>query len=318
MRTLITGGAGFIGSALAERLLAEGHDVVILDDFSSGKHERVDHFGAPVVDADIRDRGAVMTAARGCDSVLHFAYIQGTKNFYRMPSEILSVAIEGMTSVLSACRATGIRELMLVSSAEAHQSEVIPTPEDTPLTVPDVFNPRFSYGGGKIACELIASAAHFDKHLDRLMIVRPHNVIGPDMSADHIVPDLAKRMNTLIRDYAPNITIPLRIQGDGSETRSYTYIDDAVDQFMLVLNRAGSHGAYHVGSRDERTTAEVAREIAKCYDREIALVRTPLRWGSPLRRQPAMDFLDGLSYTPKTAFPEAIAKTVEWYQGHAE
>ena len=312
-RVLVLGGAGFIGAALTARLLGAGHEAVVLDDLSSGKLSRLDGLGCETVTADVRDAEAVTKAARGCDSVIHLAYVQGTRNFYSRPSEVLSVALGGMTAALRAMEAAGVRELVYVSSAEAHQSAVLPTPEDTPLTVPDVLNPRFSYGGGKIACELMAAAAHHDGLADRVVIIRPHNVIGPDMSPDHIVPDLARQVARLASEH-PAGPLPVRIQGTGRETRCYTFIDDAVDQFMLILEHAGPLEVCHLGSKDERSTAEVAEEIARCYGREARIIPGPLAAGSPLRRQPGTGFLDRLGYEPKVPFAEAIARTVAWYR----
>ncbi len=315
MKTLVLGGAGFIGAALTARLLEQGHEAVALDHFSAGKAARLDGLDCQLVTADVRDAEAVTAAARGCDSVIHLAYIQGTRNFYTRPSEVLSVALGGMTSALQAIEACGIRELVYVSSAEAHQSEVLPTPEDTPLTVPDVLNPRFSYGGGKIACELMTAAAHHDGLLDRAVIIRPHNVIGPDMSDDHIVPDLARQVARLCAEHQDG-PLPVRIQGSGAETRCYTFISDAIDQFMLIMQLAGPLGAYHLGGREERTTIEVAEEIARCHRREIRVIPSALAKGSPARRQPGLGFLDGLGYKPEVPFVEAIARTVAWYQEH--
>ena len=313
----ILGGAGFIGAALTARLLAEGHEAVVLDNFSSGgKTARLDGLDCQVVTADVRDAEAVTAAARGCDSVIHLAYVQGTRNFYTRPSEVLSVALGGMTSALHAIAACGIGELVYVSSAEAHQSAVLPTPEDTPLTVPDVLNPRFSYGGGKIACELMAAAARHDGLLDRAVIIRPHNVIGPDMSEDHIVPDLARQVARLCAEH-PSGPLPVRIQGSGQETRCYTYISDAIDQFMLILTRAGPLGAYHLGSQDELTAAEVATGIGRCYGREVTVIPGALAPGSPSRRQPGLGFLGGLGYKPEVRSAEAVARTATWYREHS-
>ena len=312
MRYLVTGGAGFLGSALVRSLAGSGHQVVVLDDFSSGKYERLNDVDRQVRWGDVRRPDDVSEAAKGAESVLHLAYIQGTKNFYEKPSEILSVALEGMQAVLRACRVNGIRELVLVSSAEAHQSAELPTPESTPLMVPDVLNPRFSYGGGKIACELMAAAAYHDGLLDRVIIIRPHNVIGPDMCPDHVIPDLCERLAHLGDDE------PLVIQGSGAETRCYSYITDAVDQIRLIMNHAGPLGAYHIGSQDERSTLDVAREVARCYGKEkVKIISSPLAKGSPLRRQPGLDFLDGLGYKPKVSFEETIYRTVEWYRSRA-
>ena len=314
MKHLILGGAGFIGAALTARLLAEGHEAVVL---GTGKASRLDGLDCQVITADVRDAEAVTAAARGCDSVIHLAYIQGTRNFYTRPSEVLSVAISGMTACLEAIAAAGVRELVYVSSAEAHQSAVLPTPEDTPLTVPDVLNPRFSYGGGKIACELMAAAAYHDGLCDRAAIIRPHNVIGPDMSDDHIVPDLARRIGALDRDQPAGV-LEVPIQGYGDETRCYTYISDTIDQFTLIMEHAGPLGVYHAGSKDERTASEVAAAIGACYGRDVKVIPGPLAKGSPVRRQPGLGFLDSLGYQPQVDFAEAIARTVAWYQEHRD
>ena len=316
MRYLILGGAGFIGAALTARLLRDGHEAVVLDHLSSGEAARLDGLDCEIAVADVRDTEAVTAAAKGCDSLIHLAYIQGTRNFYERPSEVLSVALGGMTSALEAMAAAGIGELIYVSSAEAHQSAVLPTPEDTPLTVPDVLNPRFSYGGGKIACELMAAAAHHDGMLDRVVIIRPHNVIGPDMSPDHVVPDLCRKMSRLVRDNPSRRILSLPVQGTGQETRSYAYIDDAADQFALIMEKAPALGAYHVGSKDERTVFAVAEEIARGYGRYVNIVPSALAQGSPLRRQPGTGFLDSLGYKPRFSFEETIARTVAWYREH--
>ena len=312
MKHLVLGGEGFIGAALTARLLAEGHEAVVL---GTGKTSRLDGLDCQVITADVRDTEAVTAAARGCDSVIHLAFIQGTRNFYPRPSEVLSVALGGMTACLQAMETAGVRELVYVSSAEAHQSAVLPTPEDTPLTVPDVLNPRFSYGGGKIACELMAAAAHHDGLADRVAIIRPHNVIGPDMSDDHIVPDLARRIGALDREQPAGV-LEVPVQGYGDETRCYSYISDTIDQFMLIMEHAGPLGAYHAGGKDERMAREVAAAIGACYGRDVRVIPGPLAKGSPVRRKPGLGFLDGLGYQPEVGFIEAISRTVAWYREH--
>src|SRR5215472_12784994 len=120
MRVLITGGAGFIGSALARRL---------------------DGTGTEVIHGDVRDAAAVAAAMQGCDQVAHLAYMQGTQTFYAEPRAVLDVALRGMLAVLGACQATGCADLLLVSSSEDYQvAPEVPTPETVPLTVPDPLN----------------------------------------------------------------------------------------------------------------------------------------------------------------------------------
>jgi nucleoside-diphosphate-sugar epimerase len=317
VRYLVTGGAGFIGSALVRRLLADGHEVVVLDNFSRGREGRLRDAGCEFYHGDIRNPAVVNNAVQGCDSVIHLAYLQGTATFYIEPRQVLDVAIRGMVNVLAACEAAGVTDLLLMSSSEAYQTaSVVPTPETVPLTVPDPLNPRYSYGGGKIACEIMANAWARTGVLDRVIIARPHNIIGPDMGREHVVPEFCLRMNHLAREHPEGI-IPFPVQGTGAETRSFCYVDDCVDQLALLLAKVpdGQH-VYHVGNMDERTIAGVAHEVAACYGREIKVVPGTLPKGSPPRRLPDTSKLCALvpGYLPLVNFAEAVKRTVAWYR----
>ena len=215
---LVTGGTGFIGSAVVKRLLQTGARIRVLDNNSRG-HER--KLGAAAADVelhtgDIRDAQAVARAVHGVDCVVHLAYVNGTEYFYTHPDLVLDVAVKGMINVIDACRTHGVGELVLASSSEAYQVPlVVPTPENVPLVVPDVLNPRYSYGGGKIISELLA--VNFGRrHFQRVVIFRPHNVYGPDMGHEHVIPQFAERMRRLC-DVHPQGRIPFSIQGTGQE-----------------------------------------------------------------------------------------------------
>jgi nucleoside-diphosphate-sugar epimerase len=323
LRYLITGGAGFIGSALAKCLRSQGSDVTVLDDMSRGSSVRLMHHGSlagdlQIVQGDVRDPEIVLDAARGCDMIIHAAYLQGTQNFYSSPVQVLDVAICGMLSVLGACENLDIRHLMVVSSSEAYQvAPAVPTPEDIPLVVPDVRNPRFSYGGGKILHELLASAWVAEDKLDQAIVVRPHNVIGPDMGREHVIPQFAIRMNGLART-VPAGVIEFPILGTGQETRSFCWIDDCISQLALILGSAPPGlSTYHVGSMDEHTVSEVAEAVAACYDREIKIIPGKLAEGSPPRRLPDTSRVQALGYLdPPLPFAGAVSRTVDWYKAH--
>lgn len=323
MKYLVTGGAGFIGSALVKSLLKDGHQVVVLDDFSRGRINRLDGTSARLLGGDIRDPYLVKRAMQGCDAVIHLAYLQGTQTFYSEPRQVLDVALRGILNVLDACETTGCSDLLLVSSSEAYQvAPVVPTPENIPLTVPDVLNPRYSYGGGKIASEIAALAWQRTGVLDRLIIARPHNIIGPDMGREHVVPEFAIRMNRLTAEQ-PTGLIDFPIQGSGLETRSFCYIDDCVDQLSLLLDKA-PQGAevYHVGVEVEKTISQVAAEVAHSYGRAIQIMPGKLPQGSPPRRLPDTRKIRMLAavddeippLTGSVPFEHAIAKTVRWYR----
>lgn len=316
-RFLVTGAAGFLGSAVVRALLTRGHEVTALDDFSRGRPDRLAGLGCDVIEADVRNAWDVTQAAQGCDSIIHLAYIQQTQRFYEEPRLVLDVAVRGMTSVLQACESCGIRELLLVSSSEAYElADTFPTPETTRLSVPDVLNPRFSYGGGKLVSELMASAWQLADVLERSLIVRPHNICGPDSGTGHVLPHFAQRMNHLMQQHPAGV-IPFPIQGSGQETRSFCYITDFVAQLMLVLDKAPGAGTeiYHLGQGDERTITEVAHQVASVYGREIKIIPGDLPKGSPTRRLPDTRKVRALGPLPEpVSFEEAVRRTVSWYR----
>jgi nucleoside-diphosphate-sugar epimerase len=316
---LVTGGTGFIGSGLIKGLLQAGHRVRSLDNDSRGHVRRLGALAQDIerLTGDIRDPVGVQNAAKGVDAVAHLAYVNGTEFFYSRPELILDVAIKGMINVVDACRAENVPELILASSSEVYQSPpVVPTPEAVPLVVPDIHNPRYSYGGGKIACELMAlhMAGRFMK---KVVIFRPHNVYGPDMGREHVIPQFALRLRDLNHSQKTG-RIPFPIQGNGSETRSFIFLDDAV-QGILCSIECGEHlGVYHVGTEIERSIADVAHGVARCLGREIELVPGPLQKGSTPRRCPDIAKLKALGFAPQVSFEEGLAQTVRWYNEQAD
>lgn len=325
MKYLVTGGAGFIGSALVRRLAERGDEVTVLDDMSRGRPERLDGVNCHVSRGDVRSLYDVLLAAHGCDTVIHLAYLQGTQTFYAEPRQVLDVAVRGMSNVLRACEQAGIGDLMLMSSSEAYQvAPVVPTPEDVPLSVPDPLNPRYSYGGGKIACELMALAWARTGVLDRCTIVRPHNIYGPDMGREHVIPEFCLRMNDLIsmpyaalNDVATD-PIHFPIQGTGEETRSFCWIGDCIDQLCLLLDSAEGAGIWHAGTMDERTISDVARAVAAAYGVTVKIIPGALPKGSPPRRLPDTSKMQALNGgpLPRTPFSEGVLRTARWYQAN--
>jgi nucleoside-diphosphate-sugar epimerase len=314
-RYLVTGGAGFIGSALVKRLIQTGHQVRVLDDMSRGRPERLRGVDCILLEGDIRDSDVVDAAVHGVDVVVHLAYLQGTQTFYAEPRQVLDVAMRGMLNVLGACERQGVTDLLLMSSSEAYQvATVVPTPETVPCSVPDPLNPRYSYGGGKVACEIMGNAWARTGVLDRFIIARPHNIYGPDMGREHVIPEFCLRMNHLT-DVYPAGVIPFPVQGTGEETRSFCYIDDCVDQLVAVLEKTpqGQH-IYHVGAMEERTIAYVAAEVAACYQREVKVLPGTLPQGSPPRRLPDTSKVRALGCVPRHSFKTGLKRTVTWYQ----
>ena len=248
-RILVTGGSGFIGSALVKALLKDGCAVRVLDDDSRGSPRRLADVRDDVelIDGDIRDAGVVQQAVRGVEEVHHLAYVNGTEFFYKYPELVLDVGVKGMINVIDACRAAGIRNLILASSSEVYQTPpTIPTNETAPLVVPDPHNPRLSYGAGKIISEVMA-INYGRKFFERVLIFRPHNVYGPDMGFEHVIPQLALRMKKVVARHRAG-RVPFEIQGDGRQTRSFCHVDDLIRGVMIMRGRGEHLGIYHIGT----------------------------------------------------------------------
>jgi len=319
-KILVTGGSGFLGSSLARSLIARGHAVRVLDDNSRGSLRRLEDLKGrfEFVRGDIRDARAVSEAARGMDCICHLAFVNGTELFYEKPELVLEVGVKGIVHVLDACLEHRIPELLVMSSSEVYQTpSAVPTDETAPLWIPDPLNPRYSYAGGKLISELMA--INYGRRLiPRVVIVRPHNVIGPDMGNEHVVPQFAIRMRRLIADQGTSGPLRFPIRGSGKETRAFVWIDDFTDGTLCVLERGEHLNIYHVGTTEERTIAEVAHEIARCYGVRIQIAPGEAAKGGTPRRCPLISKVQGLGYRPRVGFAEAVARTVDWYREHGD
>ena len=213
-RILVTGGSGFIGSGLVKALVKAGHHVRVLDDNSRGSPRRLTDVASDIefCAGDIRDGSVVEKAAIGMDEVHHLAFVNGTEFFYSQSDLVLDVGVRGIVNVIDACRKNDIGMLVLASSSEVYQTPPkIPTDESVPLVIPDPLNPRYSYGGGKLISELMA--INFGrKYFERVLIFRPHNVYGPDMGWEHVIPQLALRLDAAAKAQSSG-TLQFKISG---------------------------------------------------------------------------------------------------------
>ena len=311
---LVTGGAGFIGSTLVRRLLQDGHGVRVLDNQSRGRAARLadvrDH--VEFIDADVRDADAVRKAAKAVDSLCHLAAVNGTEWFYDRPDLVLDVGVKGIVNTIDACLEHDVPEFVLASSSEVYQTPpAIPTDEAAPLTVPDPLNPRYSYGGGKIISELMA-LNYGRSHLERVLVVRPHNVYGPDMGREHVIPQFVLRADELTREH-PDGVVPFPIQGDGTQTRAFVHIDDFTDGLATVLEKGAHLNIYHVGNDNEVTVRRLVELIFDHLGRNCEIIPGALTQGSTRRRCPNIDKLRVLGYSPSISLREGLPKVIDWY-----
>ena len=196
---LITGGSGFIGSALTKYLVESNHNVIVYDNNSRGNLRRLTSVIKKIkfIKGDIRNRKRLLSIKEKVDTVIHLAYVNGTEFFYKKPFEILDIAVNGLVNILDFSKKKGVKNFYLASSSEVYQNPTqIPTDEKEMLKIPDIHNPRYSYGGGKIISELYG--IHFaKKYFKKFIIFRPHNVYGNDMGNEHVIPQFINRFDKL-------------------------------------------------------------------------------------------------------------------------
>lgn len=317
---LVTGGTGFIGSALVRALVHAGHRVRVLDDDSRGRSGRLADVESRLefVPGDVRDPVSVQKAARGTDAIAHLAFVNGTEFFYQKPELVLEVGVKGMINVLDAMAAEKVPELMLMSSSEVYQTPAtVPTDETAPFFIPDPLNPRYSYAGGKLISELLA-INYGRSRIERVTIVRPHNVYGPDMGFEHVIPQFALRVGKLIAERGTEGALPFPIQGSGTETRAFVYIDDFVDGTMRVLEQGEHMGIYHVGTQREEPIRRLAEMVGEAAGVKLDIQPGPLAEGGTPRRCPDITKVGKLGYSPKVSLEEGLKRTVAWYLEHGQ
>lgn len=315
---LVTGGTGFLGSALVRRLVSFGHRVRIIDNHARGSLTRLRDVqnDFEMVEGDVRDPAAVEKATRGVDSVCHMAFINGTEFFYSMPELVLEVGIKGMMNVIDACLKCDVAELVLASSSEVYQeAPVVPTDETTPLSIPDPLNPRYSYAAGKLISEIVA-LNYGRNHFDRVLVFRPHNVYGPQMGWEHVIPEFVVRMKAASKEAADPIRFS--IQGDGKQTRAFVFVEDFVDGLLLVMEKGAHRNIYNIGTSDEVTIERLACLVGEYFGRRVALVPSEPALGGARRRCPDIQKLSALGYRPRFSLQDGLRLTAQWYDEHSD
>ena len=304
---LITGGTGFIGSNISELLVSKNHKVKIYDNNFRKSVKKIKKFKKiKYIKGDIRNKKKLDIAMKNTDAVIHLAYINGTKYFYSKPILVLDVGIKGILNVIESCIKNKVKELYLASSSEVYQTpKKIPTDEYETLKIPDVYNPRYSYAGGKILTELLG-INYGKKYFKKLVIFRPHNVYGANMGYEHVIPEFIKRFKNL---KGKNF----KIQGSGNEIRSFIYIKDFINAFNLVLNRGRHLNIYNIGTSEKIKIKDLAFKLSKILKKQIILKKTSLTKGSTKIRVPNVNKIKKLGFKPKFNLSEGLKDILRKY-----
>ena len=303
---LVTGGTGFIGRSIANLIVNSGNNVVVFDNNSRGSFKKIKNKKIKFFFGDIRDKKVFFKSLKNIDAVIHLAYINGTKYFYSKPDQVLDIAVKGLINLFDGCKKFNIKELYLASSSEVYQSPIkVPTDENEPLKIPDVYNARYSYGGGKILTELMG-INYGRKFFKKLVIFRPHNVYGPEMGNQHVIPEFISRIKK-------SKNKKFKIQGSGNEIRSFIFIDDFISAFELILKKGKHLNIYNIGTQEKIKIKDLAFLIAKIFKKRISLKNSPLSKGSTKKRIPNISKIKKLGFKANFNLTKGIKKIVQKY-----
>jgi dTDP-glucose 4,6-dehydratase len=305
MRVLVTGGAGFLGSHLAEFLVDRGDEVLCLDNLSTGTTDNIDHLRSERFSFIKHDVTNYIYVAGPLDYVLHFASPASPVDYQQLPIPTLKVGALGTHKALGLAKAKRAR-FLLASTSEVYGDPLVhPQREDYWGNVNPV-GPRGVYDEAKRFAEAMTMAYHRYHGLDT-RIVRIFNTYGPRMRMDdgRAIPNFIHQ--ALRGD-------PLTVYGDGSQTRSFTYVSDLVDGIWHLM-QSEVHDPVNVGNPQEMTLLELAKRIIDLTGSTSAIVFNPLPVDDPKIRQPDITRARTLlGWEPRVDVDEGLRRTIEWFR----
>lgn len=306
MRVLVTGGAGFLGSHLCDRLIAEGHGVIAVDNLITGNPDNIQHLignkSFRFVQHDVTD---FIYVAGDLDAVIHFASPASPIDYLELPIQTLKVGALGTHKALGLAKAKGAR-FLLASSSEVYGDPLVHPQEESYWGNVNPIGPRGVYDEAKRFGEALAMAYHRFHGVDA-KIARIFNTYGPRMRAHdgRVVPAFA--MQALRGE-------PLTVFGDGSQTRSFCFVSDLVDGIYRLLLSEESHPV-NLGNPAEMTISEFAREILEITGSTSEIEFRDLPEDDPKVRQPDIRRAKKLlGWEPKVALRDGLAETIAYFR----
>jgi UDP-glucose 4-epimerase len=304
MKILVTGGAGFIGSHIVDRLAAEGHQVRVIDNLSSGRLENLAHRrDVEVIIGDLKNPQDVQKAVRGVDAVFHFAANPEVRVSTTNPDIHFNENVVATFNLLEAMRKNVVGQLVFASSSSVYgEPDEIPVDENAPL------RPVSVYGASKAACEHLIHA-YAKLYGFRAVALRYANVVGPRLRHG-VIWDLINKLKKNPHE--------LEILGDGKQIRSYIYIDDAVEATLLAWRKAAdAYAAYNVAAEDWITVDEVADLVIEAMGlTNVRKTHKPILhgvgWPGDVKKIALkIDKLNQLGFEPKVNSRDAVRLTAK-------
>jgi nucleoside-diphosphate-sugar epimerase len=307
MRILLTGAAGFIGSHLADRLLADGHEVIGVDNFATGRREnlarQLDHPAATFIEHDVIDP---LDVHGGLDWVMHFASPASPPKYAALAVETLRVNAEGTLHLLELAERTGAA-FFLASTSEVYGDPTVHPQPETYWGNVNSTGPRSMYDEAKRYAEAMTMAFARSRGVNT-RIIRIFNTYGPRMDSEdgRVVTNFVSQA---LRGQ------PLTIYGDGSQTRSFQYVDDLIEGVRRLMDVKYS-GPVNLGNPEEYTMLELAQIVRELTGASVALEYRPLPEDDPRQRRPDISLARQLlGWEPRVCVRDGLARTIAYFRG---
>jgi len=309
---LVTGGAGFIGSHLCDKLIKEGYEVICLDNLLTGSKKNVEHLldnpNFDFVEADVVQ--PLIFKDRSLNYIFHLASPASPIDYQNYPEETLLSNSMGTLNVLKLAKETGAK-VLVASTSEVYGDPLEHPQKETYFGNVNTFGPRSCYDESKRFAES-ATYVYFRKHDIDARIIRIFNTYGPRMQKD----DGRVVSNFIMQSLSGT---PIKVDGDGSQTRSFCYVDDLVEGIAKAMFVSGTTGEiFNLGNPDEFTIKELAEKIIKLTDSKSEIEYSgTFREDDPMRRQPDITKAkEILGWEPKTDLEAGLQKTIEFYKSN--
>ncbi len=305
MRVLVTGGAGFIGSHLCDRLIEQGHDVIALDNFFTGSKENIrhliDHWNFELVRHDITE--PIMLEV---DRIYHFACPASPVHYQYNPVKTIKTNVMGTINMLGMAKRVRARVMQASTSEVYGDPQIHPQKEDywghvNPIGV------RSCYDEGKRVAETLMMDYHRQSGVD-IKIIRIFNTYGPRMALND-----GRVVSNFIIQALQNK--PITIYGDGSQTRSFQYVDDLVNGSMIMMEKEDFIGPVNLGNPNEFTILSLAEQVIEQTGSRSRIVFKELPQDDPTQRQPDISLArEKLDWQPGIELKEGLQKTIPYFE----
>lgn len=304
IKTLVTGGAGFIGSHIARFLLARGDEVVVVDNFSTGKRENIEGLDITLVEADIRDLDSIKNAVEGVDTVFHQAALCSVARSVADPVSTHQVNSTGTLNIFEASRLAGVRRVVFASSSSVYgDSKTLPKDESMPTS------PLSPYAISKLTTEFYGELYERMFGLETVAL-RYFNVFGPrqDPNSDYaaVIPNFAKALLT---------NTPIQVHGDGTQTRDFTFIDNVVQANILASQSTTAPGqAINVACGGRWSLLDLIAILEEATHEKARVEFVDSRVGDIKHSEASVaKARELLGYKPEVEFRQGIRETIDWF-----